>query len=44
MWWYLSGSQGDRDAVKAIDAIKVKMSPAQIVQAKKLASQWKPKK
>lgn len=44
MWWYLSGSQGDQDAVKAINAIKGKMTPAQIAKAKKLASQWKPKK
>jgi uncharacterized protein len=44
MWWYLAGSQGNQDAAKAINAIKGKMSPAQIAQAKKLASQWKPKK
>ena len=44
MWWYLSGSQGDQDAVKAINAIKGKMTAAQIAKAKKLASQWKPKK
>jgi hypothetical protein len=44
MWWYLSGSKGNQDAVKAINAIKGKMSPAQIAHAKKLASQWKPKK
>lgn len=44
MWWYLAGSKGNQEAIKAINAIKGKMSPAQIAQAKKLAGQWKPKK
>ena len=44
MWWYLAGSQGNQDAAKAINDIKRKMTPAQISEAKKLASKWKPKK
>jgi uncharacterized protein len=44
MWLYLSGSQGNQDATKAMNALKGNMTPAQIARAKKLASQWKPKK
>jgi uncharacterized protein len=44
MWWYLAGSKGNQDSVNAINTIKGKMKPAQIAEAKKLASRWKPKK
>jgi uncharacterized protein len=44
MWWYLAGSQGNQNAAKAITEIKGKMTPAQISEAKKLASKWKPPK
>ena len=44
MWWYLAGSQGNQDAAKAMNVIKGEMTPAQISEATKLASKWKPKK
>jgi len=43
MWLSLAAARGDREAVKARDFITGKMTPAQIAEAQKLASEWKPK-
>jgi TPR repeat protein len=44
MWYNLAGAQGDQKAAKWRDGVGEKMSPAQIVEAQKLAREWKPKK
>jgi TPR repeat protein len=49
MWYNLAASgasddQAREEAVKARDAIAAKMTPAQIAEAQRLASEWKPKK
>ncbi len=38
-----SAVSGDADAVKARDIAAAKMTPAQIAEAQRLASAWKPK-
>ena len=48
MWWNLAASRytdpTDRaDAVKNRDVVAAKMTPAQIAEAQRLASAWKPK-
>jgi TPR repeat protein len=43
MWFALAAAQGDDKATKARDGIATNMTPAQIVEAKKRASEWKPK-
>jgi len=43
MWLSLAAARGDREAIKARDFITGKMTPAQIAEAQKLASEWKPK-
>ena len=42
-WFSLAAAQGEADAIKECDAIAAKMMPAQIAEAQKLASEWKPK-
>jgi hypothetical protein len=42
MWWNLSGSQGNRDAIRNRNKMERKMSPEQIVQAQEMARKWKP--
>jgi TPR repeat protein len=44
MWYNLAAAQGDKKAGKWRDGVGEKMSPAQIVEAQKLAREWKPKK
>lgn len=41
MWFSLSASEGDDTAEKARDQIAPQMTPAQIAEAKKRASEWK---
>ena len=43
MWLSLAAVRGDQEAVKARDFITGKMTPAQIAEAQKLVSKWKPK-
>ena len=43
-WYDLAASQGNEDAIKVRDLIAQSMTPAQIAQAKELASKWKPTK
>lgn len=43
MWWNLSASQGNTDAQKFRDKVAEMMTPAQIAEAQKLASEWRPK-
>jgi TPR repeat protein len=42
MWFSLSAAQGEQKAVKTLEMIEPKMTPAQINEAKKLARDWKP--
>ena len=44
MWFNLSGSNGDKIAVKNRDIIEKKMSPSQIEKAQDMARNWKPTK
>ena len=43
MWFNLSGSQGNTDAIRNRNRMERKMSPEQIVQAQEMAGKWKPK-
>jgi TPR repeat protein len=43
MWFNLVAASGDADGLKARDEIATKMTPAQIVEAQRLARAWKPK-
>ena len=40
MWFNLSGSNGDRDAVKNRDIMEKRMTPSQIAEAQRLAREW----
>jgi TPR repeat protein len=42
VWFSLSAAQGEQGAVKALDMVQRKMTPAQIMEAQKLAHDWKP--
>ena len=42
MWSNLSAAQDNPNAVKNRDAVIQRMTPAQIVEAQKLAREWKP--
>ena len=42
MWFNLSGSQGNTDAIRNRNRMEQKMSPEQIVQAQEMARKWKP--
>jgi hypothetical protein len=44
MWFNLSGSNGDKDAVEKRNIVEKKMTKDQISEAQRLASNWKPKK
>jgi hypothetical protein len=44
MWWNLSGTNGDKDAVQNRNIVEKKMSPSQIEKAQDMARNWKPKK
>ena len=43
MWFSLGAAQGDPGATKSRDVAASKMTPAQVAEAQKLASQWRPK-
>lgn len=42
-WAYLSAQQGVDPSIQALELLKEEMTPAQIEEAKNLASQWMPK-
>jgi TPR repeat protein len=44
MWLSLSAAQGSQFAIKNRDLVAGGMTPAQIAEAQKLASEWKPTK
>ena len=44
MWWNISGSIGDKNAVKNRDIVEKEMTPSEIEEAQKMARNWKPKK
>ncbi|MFP6637844.1 MAG: tetratricopeptide repeat protein [Nitrospinaceae bacterium] len=44
MWFNLSGSNGDKDAVEKRNIVEKKMTKDQISEAQRLARNWKPKK
>jgi TPR repeat protein len=44
MWFNLSAAQSKRGAAENRDKLAGQMTPAQIAEAKKLASEWKPTK
>src|SRR5262249_45313682 len=41
-WLSLSAAQGNAKAVKARDLVSARMTPNQIAEAQRLASEWKP--
>ena len=43
MWFNLSGSQGNKGAIRNRNKLERKMLPEQIVQAQEMARKWKPK-
>ena len=43
MWYNLAAAREYQDAAKNRDMVAAKMTPAQIAEAQKLASEWKPK-
>ena len=43
MWWSLAAAQGFELARKARDRLAAHMTPAQLVDAQRLAREWKPK-
>ena len=42
MWWSISGSKGNKDAVTNRNVVEKRMSPSQIEKAQELARNWKP--
>jgi len=40
MWFHLAAGQGEKDATELRDSLAKKMTPAQVVEAQKLASEW----
>ena len=44
MWYKLAAAQGAGVAAKNRDRVAAKMTPAQIAEAQRLASEWVPKK
>ena len=42
MWFNLSGSQGNKGAIRNRNRMERKMPPEQIVQAQEMAKKWKP--
>ena len=43
MWFNLAAAQGTRGAAEWRERLAARMTPAQIAEAQKLASEWKPK-
>jgi TPR repeat protein len=43
MWYILAAAQGLTDAAKERDMVGAQMTPAQIEEAQRLASEWKPR-
>ena len=43
-WWNLAAAEGDAGAKKNQAIVERKMTPAQIAEAQKLSSEWKPTK
>jgi TPR repeat protein len=43
MWFNLAAAQGTRGAAEWRERLATRMTPAQIAEAQKLASEWKPK-
>ncbi len=44
MWFNLAAARGDDGANKVRDSVASLMTPAQVVEAQKLAREWAPKK
>ena len=44
MWFNLSGSNGNKNAVKNRDTVEKQMTPSQIEKAQEMARNWKPTK
>jgi len=44
MWYNLTAAQGDSEDRKILDNLSLRMTPAQIAEAQRLAREWKPKK
>jgi len=44
MWFFLSGSKGNKDALKSIQKIEIEMTSEQIKTAQEMARNWKPTK
>jgi TPR repeat protein len=44
LWFSLAAAQGDKGAINNLDRVARHMSQAQILEAKKLVSEWQPKK
>ena len=44
MWWNISGSNGNKNAVKNRDTVEKQMTPSQIEKAQDMARNWTPKK
>ncbi len=42
MWWNLAAAQGNKDAAGNKDILRKRMTPAQIAEAQRLSSEWKP--
>jgi hypothetical protein len=42
MWWSLAAAEGDEDAVTNRDTVAAQMTPAQIAEAQRLATAWRP--
>ena len=43
MWLSLAAARGDQDAISNRNRVARQMTPEQIAEAQKLASEWKPK-
>jgi uncharacterized protein len=43
MWFNLAAASRNKNAMKARDIVAAQLTPAQIVEAQKLAREWKPK-
>ena len=44
MWFSLAAAQGTKGAAEWRERLAARMTPAQIAEAQKLASEWKPKR
>ncbi len=43
LWYDLASRNGDKDAASDRDALERDMTPDQVAEAKKMATEWKPK-